>query len=1137
MSRTLAAVLADRVPSRVRHRGQRYFQQGRVRILSIDARKVEALVSGSSRYKVQLVQEGGDVRSTCTCPYFDRSRTCKHIWATVLAIDARSARTERGQQNQQGQQGQPGQRGQKGRGQRGQRGRGQRGNQPNQPNRNEAQVQTGEAQTQAPDETQLQADPNQQNRPGGRRGLQRRRLPRKGAPARRPRRNIPLWMEVLETLPPDAPADLPREALLYEIDEAATRESGRLALTVLEGRKRTDGSFDLVHPLQLRRAELPELPDAIDRRILPILLGANTDPNRARASVEAAPVPARWEVAADLAGDLLPLLCETGRCRVRRPPGRRGGGNVLTPDEGPPWQLWLEVRESAKGGCSVTGSLRRSGKRIPLAEPLLLFPSGWMLTADRVSHLDAGEAFSWISLLRGSGALRVQPEWKEDLVERLVSHQPLSQIDLPKSLALEESRPPLRPHVRITQPLIQFRGLLDAEVTFNYDDQEIPAFTPGRAIYLKDRKLLLARDSEAERRALEQLEQLDFRPGDGPPHQMKVPQGWASSALVKLLAEGWSVEMHGRLYRPPGLSRLSVASGFDWFDVRGEVDFAGVTVRLPQVLDALRRGSTFLALPDGSEGLIPEDWVKRLAALADLGSLDGDHLRFQVQQATLLDAWLADQPGVTWDEAFEAARTRLHSFEGIVPADAPAAFEGELRGYQRVGLGWLHFLDELGFGGCLADDMGLGKTVQVLALLEERREVREKEALAPSLVVVPRSLIFNWKAETARFTPKIRILDHTGLGRPRETEGFAGYDIVITTYGTLRQDIELLRQVEFDYLVLDEAQAIKNAASQTAKAARLLRGRHRLAMSGTPIENHLGELWSLVEFLNPGLLGASAFLSSTSEMRTPDAATREMLARALRPFFLRRTKEQVAPELPAKIEQTLICELPADQRRLYDELRAHYRDTLGAKIGSQGLGRTKILVLEALLRLRQAACHPGLLDPARADEPCAKLDILLPQLREIADEGHKALVFSQFTSFLALLRRQLDAEGIPYLYLDGRTRDRQEKVEQFQNDPSCTLFLISLKAGGLGLNLTAADYVYLLDPWWNPAVEAQAIDRAHRIGQTRPVFASRIVAKDTVEEKILALQRSKRELADAILQADESLIASLSREDLELLLS
>jgi SNF2 family DNA or RNA helicase len=403
---------------------------------------------------------------------------------------------------------------------------------------------------------------------------------------------------------------------------------------------------------------------------------------------------------------------------------------------------------------------------------------------------------------------------------------------------------------------------------------------------------------------------------------------------------------------------------------------------------------------------------------------------------------------------------------------------------------------------------------------------------------VPKSLIFNWLAEAERFTPKLRVLDHTGIGRTRKGDPFSGWDVVLTTYGTLRRDVGTLRQAEFDYVILDEAQAIKNADSQTAKIARLLRGRHRLALTGTPIENHLGELWSLLEFLNPGLLGASPLLRSRSEeLRNPGPETRSLLARALRPFLLRRTKEQVAPELPARLEQTLVCELPPDQRRLYDELRDHYRSALGGKIGEQGLGRTKILILEALLRLRQAACHPGLLDPKRADEPCAKLDLLLPQLQEILAEGHKALVFSQFTTFLGLLRRQLDREGIPYLYLDGRTRDRQEKVEQFQSDPAFPLFLISLKAGGLGLNLTAADYVYLLDPWWNPAVEAQAIDRAHRIGQTRPVFASRIVAKDTVEEKILELQKSKRELADAIIQADKSLLAALSREDLELLLS
>ncbi|HYU35865.1 MAG TPA: DEAD/DEAH box helicase, partial [Thermoanaerobaculia bacterium] len=565
--------------------------------------------------------------------------------------------------------------------------------------------------------------------------------------------------------------------------------------------------------------------------------------------------------------------------------------------------------------------------------------------------------------------------------------------------------------------------------------------------------------------------------------------------------------------------------------------FAGELVGLPRLLAALRRGEGFVPLGDGSVGLLPEEWLQRWAPLAGLGQTEGDHLRFEVPQAVLLDAWLADEPTASCDEAFARARERLQSFSGIVPADAPAGFRGALRPYQRLGLGWLGFLRDFGLGGCLADDMGLGKTVQVLALLESRREKRATEGLPPSLVVVPRSLVFNWLAEAAQFTPALRVLDHTGAGRTQAAESFAGHDVVLITYGTLRRDVGVLKATELDYVILDEAQAIKNAGSQTAKAARLLRGRHRLALTGTPVENHLGELWSLLEFLNPGFLGSSTFHTRAAELRNPDTAARQTLARAVRPLILRRTKDQVAPELPTRVEQTLVCELPARQRKLYDELRDYYRAVLDKSISAQGLGRAKLLVLEALLRLRQAACHPALLDRGHADDPCAKLDLLLPQLAEVLEEGHKALVFSQFTSFLGLLRRRLDAAGLSYLYLDGKTRNRQELVEKFQSDAGSTLFLISLKAGGLGLNLTAADYVYLLDPWWNPAVEAQAVDRAHRIGQTRTVFAYRLVARDTVEEKILELQAGKRALADAIVQADQSVMANLSREDLELLLS
>ena len=380
------------------------------------------------------------------------------------------------------------------------------------------------------------------------------------------------------------------------------------------------------------------------------------------------------------------------------------------------------------------------------------------------------------------------------------------------------------------------------------------------------------------------------------------------------------------------------------------------------------------------------------------------------------------------------------------------------------------------------------------------------------------------------------MLDYTGMGRSKED--LSTCDLILTTYGTLRKDALHFKDQVFDYVILDEAQAVKNAKTESAKAVRLLRGNHRLALSGTPVENHLGELWSLLEFLNPGMLGSfGAFQVVSGAMRNSGEDARQLLSQTLRPFLLRRTKEQVAKELPAKIEQTIYCEMEAAQKTMYEGLRDHYRDSLLRKIDQDGIAKSKIQVLEALLRLRQAACHPGLIDRKLVAEPSAKLDVLMEQVRAVLEEGHKALIFSQFTSLLAIVCSRLDAEAVTYEYLDGKTRDRQACVEHFQNDPACRLFLISLKAGGVGLNLTAADYVFILDPWWNPAVEAQAVDRTHRIGQVRQVFAYRLITRDTVEEKVLQLQETKRQLADAIIGAENSLIRELRAEDIALLLS
>jgi SNF2 family DNA or RNA helicase len=603
-------------------------------------------------------------------------------------------------------------------------------------------------------------------------------------------------------------------------------------------------------------------------------------------------------------------------------------------------------------------------------------------------------------------------------------------------------------------------------------------------------------------------------------------------AIRELLRAGWHVEAEGKVFRKPGSKRIEVRSGIDWFELHGEVDYDGLPASLPQLLAALRRGDGIVQLGDGTLGMLPEEWLAGFAPLAGLGTTEEDHLRFRRNQAGLLDALLAAQPGVRVDEMFARVREKMRGFQGVKAAEQPEGFVGQLRDYQREGLGWMEFLREFGFGGCLADDMGVGKTAQVLATLELRRA----EGHGPSLVVAPKSLMFNWREEAARFTPRLRVLEHLGVARSRELIG--EHDLVLTTYGTMLRDAPWLAEMEFDYVVLDEAQAIKNASTASAKAVRLLRGRHRLALSGTPVENHLGELWSLFEFLNPGMLGEAKVLKLAGGLaQNPGDEARRLLAQGLRPFILRRTKRQVARELPEKTEQTIYCELDAAQRKQYEDLRRFYREKLLNRVATEGLGRSKMYVLEALLRLRQAACHPGLLDVKRVGESSAKLDMLIEQLDELREEGHKALVFSQFTSLLSIVRLRLDAAGVKYEYLDGATKDRAARVDAFQNGGESGLFLISLKAGGLGLNLTAAEYVFLLDPWWNPAVEAQAVDRAHRIGQTRPVFAYRLIARNTVEERVLELQKTKRDLADAILGEDNSLIRDLKREDLELLLS
>lgn len=926
----------------------------------------------------------------------------------------------------------------------------------------------------------------------------------------------------------------------YVISVPETISGGLLALDVGCRQRKKNGEWRPLTSLRLSAWEIERLPDPTDRQILAMLTG-NHGLSYASSTYAVAPFT-RFHVSTSLLGTVLPAIVGTGRASVRL--SRLIGDDLVSVewDEGAPWEFRLDVRLDDSGRqYRVTGVLCRGEERVDLTEPVLLLAGGIVILRGRVARLDAGGAFAWIADLRDVGMLRVPADQGSPFVGELLRMPAVPRHDLPPELAYETRAPVPRPCLRVQRgPDDWSPGLLRVDLSFDYDAVVVEADRGGSGVFQPEARRLIQRDAGVERSARERLVALGVRERSyagrhGLARGLSLPGRRFPRVASALIGEGWHVEADGRLYRQPGEFRLSVTTGIDWFELHGTVEFGETEAHLPALLAALRRGESTMLLGDGTYGILPEEWLKQYAPLAGLGTPEGEHLKFSRSQVALLDALLAAEPAIPCDALFARARDELRRFQGIAPADPPETFTGLLRDYQREGLGWLHFLRQFAFGGCLADDMGLGKTVMVLALLECRRTEGRKK---PSLVVMPRSLVFNWKAEARRFAPELSVLDHTGVARRPKGEHFADHDVVLTTYGTLRRDVLHFKDVDFDYVVLDEAQAIKNASTAAAKAARLLRGDHRLALSGTPVENHLGELWSLFEFLNPGMLGAASALKLDGAAgRHPDESTRALLAAALRPFILRRTKAQVAPELPARVEQTVYCELEPLQRTLYDELREHYRRALLGRIDRDGIERSKIMILEALLRLRQAACHPGLVDRGRVLEPAGKLDVLMPRLAEVLEEGHKALVFSQFTSFLAIVRRHLDGRGIAYEYLDGATRDRQACVARFQDDPACRLFLVSLKAGGLGLNLTAAEHVFILDPWWNPAVEAQAIDRAHRIGQTRHVLALRLIAHDTVEEKILALQESKRELADAIINEHNSLIRTLTREDLELLLS
>lgn len=577
---------------------------------------------------------------------------------------------------------------------------------------------------------------------------------------------------------------------------------------------------------------------------------------------------------------------------------------------------------------------------------------------------------------------------------------------------------------------------------------------------------------------------------------------------------------------------LQVSEKNDWFDIYAVVYFGPYQIPFIELRNHILNKKKEFVLPSGEIAVIPEKWFSQYGNL--LHFTDGSNdLKLKKHHIGLLtDLAEGELASVTMTRKLE----RLTDFEELEDIPMPENFNGHLRSYQKAGYNWFHFLKKYHFGGCLADDMGLGKTIQTLALLQKSKEESlTAGAPATSLLIMPTSLIYNWMNEAQKFTPQLRMMVHTGILRYKTPEVFSNYNVVVTTYGVSRIDIDLLKSFFFEYVILDESQNIKNPSSKSYQAVKQLKSRHKLILSGTPVENSVNDLWTQMSFINPGLLGSQQYF--LNEFVTPiekkkDEEKARKLQAMIKPFVLRRTKEQVATELPAKTENVFYCQMSDEQAEVYEKVKSEYRNELLQSLEDGSFAQSQIQVLQGLTKLRQIANHPSMIDEDYEGDS-GKFESVTHTLMSVLDAGHKVLVFSQFVKQLALYRDYLDKAGISYAYLDGGTQNRGEVVRRFQEEEKTCVFLISIKAGGVGLNLTRADYVFILDPWWNPAIEQQAIDRTHRIGQTKNIFIYKFITKDTVEEKILALQQRKLSVARALITTEESFIKTLTADDIK----
>jgi len=685
-----------------------------------------------------------------------------------------------------------------------------------------------------------------------------------------------------------------------------------------------------------------------------------------------------------------------------------------------------------------------------------------------------------------------------------------------------------------------------------YDDYyKANVFETGHVLNLRGQKLIsITRDNEFEQNFLaffrtlhESFENQKMNDYFFLSYDDFLKKHWFFKAFDKLNNENIEIFGFDKLtklkYNPNKVKvAVQIKSEIDWFDLEINVSFGNINVSIKDVRKTIINKEDYIKLSDGSLGVLPEEWIEKFKTYFRQGELKKEKIKISKLKFNFIDELFKEIDNSEIINEIEEKKRKLKKFTHIKKTKVPEALQGTLRDYQKAGFNWLNFLEEFKWGGILADDMGLGKTIQVISFLL-KIHLKKRNA---SLVVVPTTLLFNWQNEFKKFAPSLNIYFHYGTERKKEKIDVKKNDVIITSYGIMMRDIKLIKKYKFTCAVLDESQAIKNPESMRFKAAMLLKAQNKIAMTGTPIENNTFDLYAQMEFLNPGFLGTkSVFKEQYSDPIDKDRNVKvaKELQKVVSPFIIRRTKEQVASELPDKTENYMFCEMSEGQQKVYEAFRNKYRNMLLGKIDEDGVAKSKIYVIEGLMKLRQICDSPAILsDNGDYGTESVKIVELLRHIKEKTGK-HKILVFSQFVKMLSQIKYKLDDEKISYEYLDGQSsqKNRQKSVRNFQENDDVRVFLISLKAGGTGINLTSADYVYLVDPWWNPAVESQAIDRTHRIGQKKKVIAYRMICRNTIEEKIMKYQERKLKVASDIISAEENFVKQLDKDDIDDLFS